>query len=145
MKFTYDGVKSLLLNKISHHMNSSGFNPPEPPFDPESTWLRMQAQIQKRISNPVHAVMEDYLKPYMSQEDYNFFSEMCKIQDDYTSWMAENHMNIDPPYVLTDVETLERWRLLSRLRFQAVSDEIKNLPVIENNDAQPEEEPDKLV
>jgi hypothetical protein len=138
-------LKEVLLKKNSHHMIASGLNPPKPPFDPESTWLRMQAQIQKRITNPVHAEMEEYLKPYMSQEDYNFFAEMCKIQDDFTSWMAQYDMTIEPPYVLTDVNFLDRWRELSRIRFQAVSDEIKKLPVPKDSDVQPEEEPDKQI
>jgi hypothetical protein len=126
-------------------MMSTELPTPQPPYDPESIWLHMQAHFQKRINNPKHVEMEDYLKVHMSQDDFNFFSEMCKIQDDFTSWMAQNKMKIDPPFLLTDEKYLKRWRELSRIRLQVVSEELKKISLPLTEDTLPEEEPDKQV
>jgi hypothetical protein len=110
-------------------MISSGFQIPVHPIDLESIWLCMQIEIQKRINNPSFSQMEDYLKPYMSQDNYNFICEMSRIKDDYSKWMAEHKLPIDSPFVFTDVEIVTRWRELTMLRFKALGEELGRLSV----------------
>jgi hypothetical protein len=105
-------------------MSTSGFEPPIHPFDAESKWLQMQIAIQKRISNPPDSILEDYLKPHLSQDEWNFICEMGRIKDDYSEWIATHNIKINPPYVFTDVKILDKWRRLTSIRFKALGEEI---------------------
>jgi hypothetical protein len=112
-------------------MNNTGFEPPKYPFDAESVWLNMQALIQKRISNPQFVEMEDYLKPHLSQDDFNFLCEMIRIKEDFSAWKSEYNLTIDSPYIFSDVNYLTRWRTLTMIRYHALGEELGRLTVTE--------------
>jgi hypothetical protein len=59
--------------------------------------------------------MEDYLKPHMSQEDYDFLWYMVWLQDQFTA-AAEKDPNAKPHADLLDAQKVRKWRSLGLLK-----------------------------
>lgn len=95
--------------------------------DLEKFWLLKQAEYEKRIENPAHRTMDDYLKPHMSQHDFNLLCELGKIQEEFTSQWIETDCKLKPPVVLTDPVLRHMWRLLGVIRIKALREELNRV------------------
>ena len=65
--------------------------------------------------------MEDYLKPYMSREDFDFLVYMVRLQEDFENKLVETDGEAKPPADLLDPEKTERWRKLGMLKTSIMS------------------------
>lgn len=92
--------------------------------DLEKFWLLKQAEYEKRIENPAHRTMDDYLKPHMSQHDFNLLCELVAIQDEFTSQWVETNCKLKPPVVLTDPLLKHMRQLLIVIRTKALREEL---------------------
>jgi hypothetical protein len=96
--------------------------------DPKLQWIMLDAEYNRRIENPRHYEMHDYIRPFVSQEDYNFFMELSKIKDEYFDWQADVETIMDYPAVIANQEMKEKFVQIGRLLSHAFQKSYESTP-----------------
>ena len=117
-----------LKRKSTYHENQLAMSTQKElkhPDDPELLWLMKQHEFQQRLNNPPHYEMEDYLKPFILQEDFNFLREFAAIQAEYEDVIDNSSDFFEAPLPLLNAEIRKRAKEIAMLKTELLMEKSK--------------------